>query len=66
MTRKEVRHYIGLSLRIFRSQEMDEDKMIENIIDAVSGSSFFSYTSFVLGFLIGILIYSIYTHYVVC
>jgi len=63
MTRKEVRRYIKLSLRIFRNQEMDEDKMVENIIDAVSGSSFFSYTSFIVGFIAGGVVYLIYMHF---
>ena len=63
MTRKEVRHYIRLSLRIFRSQEMDEEEMVKNIIDAVTGSSFFSYTSFIVGFILASTLLLIYMNY---
>lgn len=63
MTRKEVRNYIKLSLRVYSERIMTEDEMVENIIDAVSGSSFFSYTSFIIGFLTGGLVYLIAIHF---
>lgn len=53
MKRKEIRHYIGLNLKVYKSGGIPLDIAIENIINAVCDSWFFSWNSFVFGLIVG-------------
>jgi len=53
MTRKDVRDYIKLSLRVYKNEGDNIDEMTERIIKWANDSSFYNNNSFFWGYLLG-------------
>ena len=53
MKKKEVKHLLGLALRVYKAGGIDEEDAIRRIIAYVCDSYYFNWNIFLLGFSVG-------------
>ena len=53
MKKKEVKHLLGLILRVHKAGDIDEEYAIKKIIESVCDSYYFNWNIFFLGFIVG-------------